>query len=71
MPIELGMWTIDFPDSVITPGLEEINKEKSDDPVAVSIETKNRDREIALLFNTLRKKHRLSDPPTPLFPKSQ
>lgn len=69
VPIELGMWTIDFPESTVSPSLEEFRKDKSDDPVTVTIETKTRDKEIVLFFNTHRKRYNLSDPPLPLFPK--
>ena len=69
VPIELGMWTMDFPDSTVTPSLEDLKKDKSDTPVTVRVETKTREKEIVLFYNTHRKEYRLDDPPLPLFPK--
>lgn len=69
VPIELGMWTIDFPDSNIVPSLEDLHKDKSDKPVTVTIEAKDHDKKIVLFYNTHRGVYRLSDPPLPIFPK--
>jgi hypothetical protein len=69
VPIELGMWTIDFPDSNIVPNLEDLHKDKSNKAVTVTIEAKDHDKKIVLFYNTLRREYRLSDPPLPIFPK--
>ena len=69
VPVELGMWTMDFPDSTVTPSIEDLKKDKSNDPVTITITTKNHDKEIVLIHNTHRSEYRLTDPPLPLFSK--
>ncbi len=59
VPVELGMWTMDFPDSTVTPSIEDLKKDKSNAPVTITITTKNRDKEIVLIHNTHRSEYRL------------
>ncbi|MFC1494882.1 hypothetical protein ACFL6W_06360 [Thermodesulfobacteriota bacterium] len=69
VPIELGMWTMDFPDSIINPSLDDLKKDESNNPVTIIIETKDHSKEIVLFYNTHYSAYLLSDPPLPMFPK--
>ena len=51
-PIDLGMWTLDFPPSTVSPALEQLAVDSSSAPVLVGISVKDQAQEITLHHNT-------------------
>ncbi len=50
--VDLGMMTMDFPPATVTPSLEELAADTSDQPVTVAINVKNKNDGITLKHNT-------------------